>query len=76
MLAPKVNIGTGPYEPVLQGPPVQKLLATIVEVIQAGFIDSSGAISTPINKALSGIDLSRLLSTTIQIDQHKEDIIT
>jgi hypothetical protein len=75
LLSPKVNIGIGPYEPILQGPPVQQLLQTIIEVIQTGFVDSSGAISTPINKALSGVDLSRLLSTTIQIDRRKEDLI-
>jgi hypothetical protein len=75
LLSPKVNIGAGPYEPILQGPAVQQLLEKIVEVIQAGFVDSSGAISTPINNALSGIDLSRLLSKTIQIDQYKEDLI-
>jgi len=75
LLSPKVNIGTGPYEPILQGPAVQELLQKIVMVIQHGFVDSSGAICTPINNALSGIDLSRLLSKTIQIDQYKEDLI-
>lgn len=71
LLSPKINIGTGPYEPILQGPIVRDLLRTIISVIQSGFVDSSGAISTPVNNALVNVDLSKLLSTTISIDQHK-----
>lgn len=69
LLAPKVKIGTGPYEPILQSTATIKLLRKIIEVIQTGFVDSTGAISTPINQSLQTIDLSKLTSKTIDIDQ-------
>lgn len=69
LLAPKVKIGTGPYEPILQSTATIKLLRKIIEVIQTGFVDSTGAISTPINPSLQTIDLSKLTSKTIDIDQ-------
>jgi hypothetical protein len=69
LLAPKVKIGTGPYEPMLQSDATVDVIRKIIQVIQSGFVDSSGAISTPINQALASIDLSKLKSKTIEIDK-------
>lgn len=68
--APKVNIGgTGNYEAMLQGPAVVEVLRKIIEVIQAGFVDSTGAASVPILSSLNNIDLTQLTSNTIQLDK-------
>jgi hypothetical protein len=72
ILSPKIKIGIGPYEPLLQSTATVNLLRKIIEVIQTGFVDSSGAISTPINQSLAGIDLSKLKSTTIEIDKWRQ----
>ena len=69
LLAPQINLGLGPYEPMLQSTAVVDILRKLIEVIQTGFVDSSGAISTPINKSLQTIDLSKLTSKTISIAQ-------
>jgi len=69
LLAPKVKIGIGPYEPMLQSDATVDVIRKIIQVIQSGFVDSSGAISTPINQALASIDLSKLKSKTIEIDK-------
>lgn len=69
LLAPKINIGIGPYEAILQSEASVELFRKIIEVIQTGFIDSTGAISTPINKSLDGIDLSKLTSNNINISK-------
>lgn len=69
LLAPKINLGIGPYEPMLQSTAVVELLRKIIEVIQTGFVDSSGAISTPINNSLQTIDLNKLTSRSISISQ-------
>jgi hypothetical protein len=69
LLAPRVKIGAGPYEPMLQSTATVDAIQKIIQVIQSGFVDSSGAISTPINQALASIDLSKLKSKTIEIDQ-------
>jgi hypothetical protein len=68
--APKINLGaTGQYEAILQGPAVVEVLRKIIEVIQTGFVDSTGATSIPILPSLNNIDLTRLTSNTIQIDK-------
>ena len=69
LLAPKINIGIGPYEAMLQSEASVELFRKIIEVIQTGFVDSTGAISTPINKSLDGIDLSKLTSNNINISK-------
>lgn len=72
LLAPKVNLGIGPYEPMLQSTATVDVLRKIIEVIQSGFVDSSGAISTPLNQSLAAIDLSKLKSKTISIDKWRK----
>ncbi len=69
LLAPKINIGIGPYEAMLQSEASVELFRKIIEVIQTGFVDSTGAISTPVNKSLDGIDLSKLTSNNINISK-------
>lgn len=63
LMAPKINIGVGPeFEGILQSGPVIQLLTTIINVIQAGFADSSGMLSIPQYKELLSSNTADLLT--------------
>ena len=66
LLSPKLKIGIGPYEPMLQSAATIDAIQKIIQVIQSGFVDSSGAIRFDIRR-ISCLLFSRNISRCSRI---------
>jgi len=77
--APLIKLGVKPNEnkePLLHSTAVDKLLSTIIRVVNIGFKDSNGTICTPIDTSLSSNDILQarlqLLNYNILTDKHND----